>query len=312
MQRSEVEAPMPKSIVVGVDPKRDDAAPLELASMLARVTGAPVVAVAAYPRHEIPSRISHAGYDRMMREQAEQALDKAVARLPEHARRVAVPSSHPGQALDEVAAEGDAGLVVLGSTPRGKTGLVTAGSAAAHALHGGGRPVALAPQGYTAPAQVKRIGAAFIDTDEGRAALAAAGALAARTGAELHALTAIQPIDWNGIVAPPTEVLERDVERARVEAQEDAHRAARELLPGLDVIVDVVAAPVVGALASASEQWDVLVCGSRGYGPVRSVLLGSVSRGLTHAARCPLLVLTRGAEPPIESLFAGEAAATTA
>jgi nucleotide-binding universal stress UspA family protein len=78
------------------------------------------------------------------------------------------------------------------------------------------------------------------------------------------------------------------------------------------VTVEVVAAPIVGALAAGSEAWDLLVCGSRGYGPVRSVLLGSVSRGLTHAAHCPLLVLTRGAEPPIESLFAGEAAATPA
>ena len=303
---------MPKSIVVGVDPKRDDAAPLELASMLARVTGAPVLAVAAYPRHEIPSRISHTGYDQMMREQAEQALDNAAARLPESTRRVAVPSSHPGKVLDEIVAERDAGMLVLGSTPRGETGRVTAGSAAGHVLHGGACPVALAPQGYTAPAEVKRIGVAFIDTDEGRAALAAAGALAIRTGAELHALTAIQPIDWNGVVAPPIEVLERDVERARVEAHEAAERAARELVSGIDVTVEVVAAPIVGALAAGSEEWDLLVCGSRGYGPVRSVLLGSVSRGLTHAAHCPLLVLTRGAEPPIESLFAGEAAATPA
>ena len=48
------------------------------------------------------------------------------------------------------------------------------------------------------------------------------------------------------------------------------------------------------ALAAASGDLDLLVCGSRGYGPVRRVLLGSVSRRLSHEARCPLIVLPRG------------------
>jgi nucleotide-binding universal stress UspA family protein len=50
-------------------------------------------------------------------------------------------------------------------------------------------------------------------------------------------------------------------------------------------------------LAERSADLDLLVCGSRGYGPVRSVMLGSVSRALAHTARCPLLVVPR---PPAE------------
>jgi nucleotide-binding universal stress UspA family protein len=223
-----------------------------------------------------------------------------------------VPSSSPGRVLDEIVEVEDAGVLVLGSTPRGENGRITAGSAAAHVLHGGGCPVVLAPKGYRAPGELRRIGVAFVDTAEGRNALAAGGALAARTGAALHAVTAIPPIDWNGIVAPPTEVLERDVERAHVEADNAAQRAAGELAPGMDVTVEVVASPTVPALASRSGDWDLLVCGSRGYGALRFDLLGSVSRGLTHAARCPMLVLTRGAEPPIEALFTDQAAAAPA
>jgi nucleotide-binding universal stress UspA family protein len=303
---------MPKTIVVGVDPKRDDVAPLELASLLARVTGAPVVAVAAYPQHEIPSRISYIGYDEMMREQAESALGRAGEHLPEKARTLPVPSSSPGRMFDEIVEIEDAGVLVVGSTPKGRSGTVTAGSVAAHVLHGAGCPVALAPDGYHAPSELRRIGVAFADTAEGRNALAAAGALAARTGARLEVVTAIDPIDWSGIAVPPTEVLERDVERARVKAEAAAQTAARELVPGIDAGVEVVAEPVVPALASRSSEWDLLVCGSRGYGPVRSVVLGSVSRGLTHTARCPMLVLTRGAQPPIEALFADQAAAAPA
>jgi nucleotide-binding universal stress UspA family protein len=42
-----------------------------------------------------------------------------------------------------------------------------------------------------------------------------------------------------------------------------------------------------------SETLDVLVTGSRGYGAVRAVLLGSVSRALVRGAACPVVVSPR-------------------
>jgi nucleotide-binding universal stress UspA family protein len=50
------------------------------------------------------------------------------------------------------------------------------------------------------------------------------------------------------------------------------------------------------------------VCGSRGYGPVRAVLLGSVSRRLAGEAHCPVLVLPRGVSAPLDALLTGDAA----
>jgi hypothetical protein len=62
-----------------------------------------------------------------------------------------------------------------------------------------------------------------------------------------------------------------------------------------DIAVDVAA--VLGdpaeKLIDLSDQLDVLVCGSRGHGPVRAVLLGSVSRRLVAEAHCPVIVLPR-------------------
>jgi nucleotide-binding universal stress UspA family protein len=44
------------------------------------------------------------------------------------------------------------------------------------------------------------------------------------------------------------------------------------------------------------------VCGSRGYGPRRAVLLGGVSRRVTAEAECPVIVLARGVEASLQAL----------
>ena len=43
--------------------------------------------------------------------------------------------------------------------------------------------------------------------------------------------------------------------------------------------------------------------GSRGYGPHRAVLLGSVSGRLVRESASPVLVVPRGIEAPLEELF---------
>jgi nucleotide-binding universal stress UspA family protein len=46
-------------------------------------------------------------------------------------------------------------------------------------------------------------------------------------------------------------------------------------------------------LAEFGERVDLLVVGSRAYGPLRRLMLGSTSQYLAAHARCPLLVLPR-------------------
>jgi nucleotide-binding universal stress UspA family protein len=47
---------------------------------------------------------------------------------------------------------------------------------------------------------------------------------------------------------------------------------------------------------------DLLVCGSRGCGLVRSTVVGGVSSRLAHSAACPLLVIARAPVPGIAAL----------
>jgi nucleotide-binding universal stress UspA family protein len=47
-------------------------------------------------------------------------------------------------------------------------------------------------------------------------------------------------------------------------------------------------------LAEVSGDFDLMVTGSRAYGPLRRTLLGSTTRKLIRASACPVLVLPRG------------------
>ena len=49
-------------------------------------------------------------------------------------------------------------------------------------------------------------------------------------------------------------------------------------------------------LAAFGEGVDILVVGSRSYGPVRRLVIGSTSDYLERHARCALLVLPRASE----------------
>ena len=52
---------------------------------------------------------------------------------------------------------------------------------------------------------------------------------------------------------------------------------------------------VVDALADITpDAADLLICGSRGYGPARRVLLGGVSSRVLRHARVPVIVVPRG------------------
>ena len=58
------------------------------------------------------------------------------------------------------------------------------------------------------------------------------------------------------------------------------------------------------ALIGRSERLDMLILGSRGYGPLHSVIVGGVSGQVVRGARCPVIAIPRGVEAPLDALFA--------
>jgi nucleotide-binding universal stress UspA family protein len=184
----------------------------------------------------------------------------------------------PERVLADVAAAEQAGVIVLGHTHRQHLARVLSGTAR-RVLRSTPCPIAIAPSGYAgrAPAAIRRIGAGYEPTPEATAALTLARDLAARAGGDLRA---VDPRDRS----PYLEAEELTVRAGLT-------RAVGELPPGVPTVVDARIGSPGGELVAASDDLDLLVCGSRRQSPLRALLLGSVTERLLAEAACPVLIV---------------------
>jgi nucleotide-binding universal stress UspA family protein len=290
---------MPKPVVVGLDFEREDRAPLVVAAQLARITAAPLVAVAAVLHDPISNAASSGTLDDDLRVQALRGLESLVGDVD--ADLLVRGGTSPARVLHDVAADLGAAFLVVGSTKRGPVGRVAPGSTAERLLHGAPCPVVLAPAGTPSDWELRTVGAGFIDLDEGHAALAVAAGLAHAARAALVARTAVEPLVWSevAVIAPYRDAGSAD------EPADNARRSLDEALttvrPGVEATSDVVVAKASDALIDLSRRVDMLVCGSRGYGPLRSVLLGGVTHRLLRKAHCPVLIAPRSVDASLDA-----------
>jgi nucleotide-binding universal stress UspA family protein len=68
----------------------------------------------------------------------------------------------------------------------------------------------------------------------------------------------------------------------------------RDDYPDVEVQDRLVRGPAVASLVAASADAAMVVVGTHGHGPTMGALLGSVSNGLLHKAKVPVVVV-----PPI-------------
>jgi nucleotide-binding universal stress UspA family protein len=82
-----------------------------------------------------------------------------------------------------------------------------------------------------------------------------------------------------------------------IDYRQEADALVSQTLAGLEFDADgqaVIGSPV-GVLVELRRRVDLMVVGSRGWGPVRGILLGSTAASLIGEAACPLLVVPRAA-----------------
>ena len=281
------------TIIAGVDAREGGRDALALASRLAQIFSSELVAVHAYPYDYYVSRGAPADFEAVMQEAAEETLDTELDRAGVTAGPVAGADESPGRALHRIAARRGADLIVVGSAHRGRIGRVLAGDVTAGTLHGAPCPVLVAPRGYREHAgELATIGVGYDGSPEARAALALARDLAKAAGARLRVIDVVPPEPGG----PFTAYYPDWTEHARIRREEAEKRLEAVIAELGDIATgDIAFGDPARELAHEANHLDLLVTGSRGYGPVRRVMLGSTSAKLVHDAPCPVMVLARTA-----------------
>lgn len=274
--------------IAGYDGSPESRAAVELAARLGHSAGAHVTAVNVYPFATAAywTPVEAARYD-ALREDNRRAAEAVLAELDvEGVETRVVEDNSPAGGLHDLAEELGAKLLVVGVTRRGPVGRFAPGSVAVHLLHGAPCPVLVTPAGAE-HAPLGLIGVAYDSREESRAALHAARELAARLRARLMIVGARKPVQ-----VPVT-----PIGPGTFDLVEEDRRQHHAMLEGAAASVEgeyrIVDGDPGRAIAEMTADLDLLVTGSRGYGAIGSVLLGSVSRHLVDHAHCPVLVVPR-------------------
>jgi nucleotide-binding universal stress UspA family protein len=281
---------MSAPVLAQYDPARPQLAPLRFAATVAAIMGAPLVIGAAYAGEDVVDPLADVQMgEGLPRHDPRPALEAIARELGIDGERVdtaALGATSAPRALHLAAVELGAGLLV-----------VPPGTTAERLLDGAPCAVAVVPtesgdedddegEHHAEPGVAfAAIAVGLVETSEAEAAARAAELLARRAGARLRVLCAVRP------------------------GHADLHRRAEEsaaaLLPvdpGVRIDIDVDDRDPRDLLVAASSEVDVLVCGSRCYGPYSATIRGGVTRHVTAEAACPVIVMARSPEVPFEQL----------
>lgn len=275
-----------KKAIVGVAARLGDRDAITLAKDLV-ADGAEVALAYVYLCDTTPVRGSSGAFEATERQRGLDLLEAARSESQIDAGLLCIGSRSVGRGLHELAELQGADVLVLGSTSHGLIGRVLIGDDTRAALNGAPCAVAIAPTGYSArPGAPTEIGVAYDGSPESEHALAVARELAVQHGARVSAFEAVSLPGYlfGGPAAPVEKPISEFVENAR------------ERIAALGGVEPHAAyGNPAEELTLYSASLDLLVVGSRSYGPIGRLVHGSVSQQLARTARCPLLVLTRAA-----------------
>jgi len=235
-----------------------------------------------------------AGYEENDRgEDALVLAKRVVERDGGELKVVQVEKGSPADTFQALAEQGEADLLVLGSTHRAHIGSVAPGSVAERLLHGARCRLLIAPRGYGredhSQDRLRVVAIGYDGMAESQAALDEAARLATKFGGAMKVIGVITPI-------PPmaSAAAARSGAGEGPDFETRLHGAVAELPSELRALPVIVKGdPVEKLLEAAGVGVDLLVLGSRGFGPVMRLLIGSVSSRVIRGAPCPVMVVPR-------------------
>ncbi|MBW9209174.1 universal stress protein [Mumia sp. zg.B53] len=270
-------------VLVGIDGSDDSIRALRWGMRYARAVGAPVRAVGVLTDDLAASEAADEVEESLLAE-ARALLDGDG--VPSY--EVETRTGKPAEQLVRCAEESS--VVVMGSRGHSTLSDLVVGSVSQHVARQSPRPVIVVRE--QAQAQATRVVVGTDGSDGSRPALEWAFAYAEAAGVELAVVYGFQtsassPAILSGFI--PTTVGDEIAVAEDMLKDVVAPYAAR--FPGVAVTREAITVPASVALAEASETAALVVVGSRGRGAFEGMLLGSVSQGLLHRARCSVAVV---------------------
>lgn len=282
-----------------------------LGTRLARLIDAEPIVVSVVPWPDYLTSV--ADLERHLESELENALERLEAELGDvRATPYALAGRSPAQVLSETAEREGALAIVIGSAHRGPLGRTLLGTTGESLMQGASCAVAIAPRdhGPRRSEQLRKIAVAFDGSTESWVALDTAIALARLSGGRL---TALAVADYPHYGYPSALAVLSSGELGDLEREEKERLlslAANRMPSDVDGETRLLTGKPGRALAEASAEFDLMVAGSRGFGPLRRTLLGSTTSRLARSAACAVLVLPRGvgADPLALRELAGDRA----
>jgi nucleotide-binding universal stress UspA family protein len=268
-------------IIVGVDQSEGSNDAIALASGLAGIAGAELMLVNVFPFDTTPSRAINAGFEAYLRKDSHELLERLRTELGDDAVEIkAVANPSPAHGLHEVAVPGRRGAQGLPPAP---------GSGARdHRLRLRRLPVSAARARGGSPHRGGHRG-------------------------EAAGHPRFQPLAYD--IPPGGSIYLGGVGSYNDSLQDRASDELNAAVAKLDGEPRAEAFFAVGdagkILVEQSEQLDLLLVGSRGYGPLHSVLIGGVAGRVVREAACPVIALPRKARHVGEDSLFAEAARVT-
>lgn len=285
-----------KTIVVGCDGSDRGRGAVALAHVIAAATGGRLLVAGV---HDTPPLPFPRTFDRLMRELEDDLGAVRDELAPGAEVRIEVEPSAAHGLCRVVESEG-ADLLVVGSRHRRRMQRIAEGDRTMQVLHGARCAVLVVPDPVGPEPLLGRIGVGLQDTPEADAALDMARELAERAGAQLRLIAVADdsaPPWLAGASASSYAEMLDEIMAVRLQAARallEAKLASVSRVGGVAVDGDVAVGDPVGELVLAGGDLDLLVLGSRRWGPLRRLALGSTSERVIRNAACPVLVPPRG------------------
>ncbi|HEX5712988.1 MAG TPA: universal stress protein [Solirubrobacterales bacterium] len=277
-------------LLVGIDHREGGRDALELARVLGASSDSSVLVVTVLFGGPLP--MEYALLPEEESREAEPLFTQAREVLADmEVETHAYGGGSPAAILTTVAEREHFDAIVVGSPHRGVVGRVLLGSVAKSLLNGAPTDVAVAPKGFAQEQHdsLRNIAVGYDGAPESKLALQRAESLARASNARIKLVTVVKPPAPAPVMVPVA---------SRPEFPPQPERVINEGVNSVDVALAAEGRrldgdPATQLAAECAEGVDLLVLGSRGYGPVSRVLLGSVSRQLLPKAPCPVLVVSR-------------------